>query len=312
AAAGLRVRRRQAVLAGAGARHRHRALRRRRPSTRANAAPLLALVVRRAALLDHVREPRPVLQRCRARARRRRGPAALRTIVLWRARVAAAADGRGHGLRPRLGDRGVAAPRLAAAPRCVSLLGAAARSGAVGAERPQMSRARRSVFETPWFAVVEQAQAAGDPYYMLELPDYVSVIAVTPAREILLVRQHRPVVDRETLELPSGHVEPGEKPEAAARRELLEETGYVADDLELLAELTPDVGRLANRMWCFFAGRVRPADRPHERERGVHVVAIAEHEVLRAAADGTIDHALNLAPLFLAVAHGKLSLRPEP
>ncbi len=175
-----------------------------------------------------------------------------------------------------------------------------------------MSRARRSVFETPWFAVVEQAQAAGDPYYMLELPDYVSVIAVTPAREILLVRQHRPVVDRETLELPSGHVEPGETPEAAARRELLEETGYVADDLELLAELTPDVGRLANRMWCFFAGRVRPADRPHERERGVHVVAIAEHEVLRAAADGTIDHALNLAPLFLAVAHGKLSLRPEP
>lgn len=174
-----------------------------------------------------------------------------------------------------------------------------------------MTDSRRPVFETPWFSVVEQPQAAGDPYYMLRLPDYVSVIAMTPAREILLVRQFRPVVGRETLELPSGHVDSGESPEAAARRELLEETGYVADRLELLGQLTPDVGRLANRMWCYFADRVRPSDQPHEPERGVSLVALGEREALRSAADGTIDHALNLAPLFLALAHRKLSLDLE-
>ncbi len=171
-----------------------------------------------------------------------------------------------------------------------------------------MTDDRRPVFETPWFSVVEQTQAGGDPYFMLELPDYVSVIALTPEREILLVRQHRPVVGRQTLELPSGHVEPGELPEAAARRELLEETGYVAGPMELLGELTPDVGRLANRMWCYFAGQVRPSDGPHEREDGVSVVALGEREALQSAADGTIDHALNLAPLFLALARRKLSL----
>jgi ADP-ribose pyrophosphatase len=171
-----------------------------------------------------------------------------------------------------------------------------------------MKEDRQPLLETRWFTLVAQAHADGDPYYMLDLPDYVSVIAMTPAREILLVRQFRPVVRRETLELPSGHVEPRESPEDAARRELLEETGYVAGEVELLGSLTPDVGRLANKMWCYFAGGVRPSERPHDRERGVSLVVLRERDALLAAADGTIDHALNLAPLFLALASGKLSL----
>lgn len=169
-----------------------------------------------------------------------------------------------------------------------------------------MSADRRALLETKWFTVVAQAQAGGDPYYMLELPDYVSVIAMTPAREILFVRQFRPVVRRETLELPAGHVERRESPEDAARRELLEETGYVARDLELLGSLTPDVGRLANRMWCYFAAGVEPSARAHDREDGVSLVVLRERDALRAAADGTIDHALNLAPLFLALASGRI------
>jgi 8-oxo-dGTP pyrophosphatase MutT (NUDIX family) len=171
-----------------------------------------------------------------------------------------------------------------------------------------MSVESRVVLETKWFNVVAKAQRGDDPYYMLELPDYVCIVAITASREVLLVRQHRQVVDRETLELPSGHVENGEAPEVAAQRELLEETGYVAPRLQLMGTLVPDVGRLANRMWCYFGADVRPSEQPHEREKGVRLVAMPEQEALRCAVDGTIDHALNLAPLFLAVATGKLSL----
>lgn len=174
-----------------------------------------------------------------------------------------------------------------------------------------MSADRQEVFATKFFRVVAAAEGGAEPYYMLELPDYVSVVALTPARELLLVRQYRPVVRRHTLELPAGHVERDEAPEDAARRELLEETGFEAGQLDLLGTLVPDVGRLANRMWCYFASDVRRSDRPHDREAGVSLVVVPERDALARAADGTVDHALNLAPLFLAVASGRLSFTPK-
>jgi ADP-ribose pyrophosphatase len=174
-----------------------------------------------------------------------------------------------------------------------------------------MSTPSRLVLDTKWFRVVAAPQKQGEPYYMLELQDYVTVVAVTGTRDVLFVRQFRPVVERETIELPSGHIEADELPEGAARRELLEETGYLAPHLELLGTLVPDVGRLRNRMWCYFARDVMPSDAAHEREPGVTVMAIPEHEALGRAGDGTIDHALNLAALFLALTKGKLTL-PAP
>lgn len=167
------------------------------------------------------------------------------------------------------------------------------------------------VFETPWFRVIAKDQPAGDPYYLLELPDYVAVVALTSSRELVLVRQFRPVVDRETLELPSGHVDGDERPIDAARRELIEETGFAAPQLELLGTLVPDVGRLGNRMWCYFAADVRPPDAAYEPEPGVSALVVPEQDALRYAVDGRIDHALNIAVLFLAVARGKLSWNPQ-
>ena len=136
----------------------------------------------------------------------------------------------------------------------------------------------------------------------------VTVVALTPDREMVLVRQYRMVVGRDTFELPSGHIDAGETPEVAARRELLEETGMASDRLEFLGVLVPDVGRLANRMWCYFAPDVRRVAAPIESGEGISVVTVPAREAMAMAGDGRIDHALNLSALFLAVSKHKVTL----
>jgi 8-oxo-dGTP pyrophosphatase MutT (NUDIX family) len=64
----------------------------------------------------------------------------------------------------------------------------------------------------------------------------VVMVAVTPANTVLLEKQFRPPLGRDVLELPAGLVDPDESMEAAARRELIEETGWSAKELSFLAE----------------------------------------------------------------------------
>ena len=73
----------------------------------------------------------------------------------------------------------------------------------------------------------------------------VGVLAITPDQQLVCVRQFRPGPDRVVLSLPGGLVDRGESPVEAAARELTEETGYVSDDLEVVASIqaTSSIGR---------------------------------------------------------------------
>ncbi|MBI5100648.1 MAG: NUDIX hydrolase [Nitrospirae bacterium] len=62
----------------------------------------------------------------------------------------------------------------------------------------------------------------------------VVIVPFTGDGSVILIRQFRPAVDAYVIELPAGLVDPGEKPEDAARRELIEETGYRAGDLDFM------------------------------------------------------------------------------
>lgn len=128
----------------------------------------------------------------------------------------------------------------------------------------------RAILDTPWFRLSAKSprpDAPDDLYYVLEPPDYVTVLALTPDRRVVLVRQFRPTVEQMTLEFPSGGVDRGETPEQAARREVLEETGYAVTRLVPLGPLWTDTGRLDNRLWAFFAELAAKPER--EPEPGV-------------------------------------------
>jgi ADP-ribose pyrophosphatase len=166
---------------------------------------------------------------------------------------------------------------------------------------------RKTVFATPWFQVLaEQARGGGEPHYVIQGTDFVVIVAVTPQGQILLVRQFRVAVAAMTLELPAGHVDPGETPEQAARRELLEETGYSANDFEPLATLSPSVARFTNRMWCFLAADVRPtAGAETQREVGVDLI-LYDRDVQGLIEEKEFYSAPSCAALLFAVLRGKL------
>lgn len=165
------------------------------------------------------------------------------------------------------------------------------------------------VFATPWFQVISQKHAAStEPFYAIQSADFVVIVAVDARGRLLLVRQFRPVVNRFTLELPAGHVEPGESPEEAARKELCEETGYEADTLELLAQLSPSSARFTNQMWIYFAANVRPAVAPaHPRETGVDCV-LHDGNVRSLLQNPELFTSGTWASLLAAVAQDKLAL----
>jgi ADP-ribose pyrophosphatase len=138
-----------------------------------------------------------------------------------------------------------------------------------------------------------------DPFYAIDISDYVALVVTTGDNEVVLVRQFRPAVERYTIELPSGLVDAGMTPEQAARQELREETGYLTDDLRALGAIQTDVGRLGNRMWCFWARNARPID-DWQPEPGIDVVRCSRADFSRSIDDRTFDHALHLAAVLLA------------
>ena len=146
-----------------------------------------------------------------------------------------------------------------------------------------------------------------DEFHRFETPNWVAVIALTSNHEAVIVEQYRHGLGRKSRELPAGVIDAGETPEQAARRELLEETGYVADLLLPVFELSPEPHRSTCRAYFFVARNVvfsgQSSPEPSEVLEVRHV-PIAQ--LLAEAEQGKIDHAAHVGALFAADRRGLL------
>ena len=138
--------------------------------------------------------------------------------------------------------------------------------------------------------------------------DYAAILAVTTDGRVPLVRQFRPAVDAEVLELPSGSVEPGEQPDAAVRRELLEETGCEAADLVPLGALLVDSGRLEARQWGFFASDVRVVREGPDTDEQLELLFVPVGELRGLVERGELMVAPHLAIVAAAAARRLIAL----
>ncbi|MEZ4318256.1 MAG: NUDIX hydrolase [Myxococcota bacterium] len=140
----------------------------------------------------------------------------------------------------------------------------------------------------------------------LHMPDWVNILAVTADREVVLVRQPRSGVGVVTLEIPGGCVDPGEAPEAAALRELHEETGYTGP-IEPLGWVWSNPAIQTNRTWMYL---VRPAHdtgvREPDAEEDISVERFPVDALVTLLDTGAIDHALAVVTLERALRRGLL------
>jgi len=165
------------------------------------------------------------------------------------------------------------------------------------------------LYQSPWCAFrvddVELPGGARIEYGVLESGGFAATVPVTGGGEVVLVLQWRQPLEAFTLELPSGGVDAGEKPEQAARRELFEETGYRAEGLEHLVSVHTSTGRSTEVCHLFGCTALRDERGPRpEPTEFIRVVELPLGEALDAIRRGDITDAATVLGLLLGAGGG--------
>jgi 8-oxo-dGTP pyrophosphatase MutT (NUDIX family) len=140
-----------------------------------------------------------------------------------------------------------------------------------------------------------RSKSSGRPhdFFVIELADAVNVVAVTPEREVLLVRQFRAGSERDSLETPGGLLDAGEAPEVAGARELLEETGYAGGPPRVLGTVWSNASLLTSRTTFILIENVRRVAEPHlDAGEEMTLEIVPAERIPGLIRSGAIDHAL--------------------
>lgn len=129
------------------------------------------------------------------------------------------------------------------------------------------------IVDTPWLKLIrEDVRFPGGTvikdFFIVERPTYAAVIPLLPNGDVLLVKQYRHGPKRKILNVPMGVIGKGEKPIQAAKRELQEETGYLAKDIIPIGIFENNPAFLRLTCYLFFARRLekRPAKHIDKKE----------------------------------------------
>lgn len=167
----------------------------------------------------------------------------------------------------------------------------------------------RHVLKDRWFSVraddcVTPSGVAIAPYYVVDVADFVHVVALDLDGRIVLVRQYRHGLGGPSLELPGGNMDAADRddPVAAGLRELREETGYTGGRAEHVIALTPDPARYANRIHLVLARDVVPGPASPDPGETLAVELASREETRRLALTGGIMNAQHVGLLAIALA----------
>lgn len=144
-----------------------------------------------------------------------------------------------------------------------------------------------------------------EEFHVAEHPDWALAIPLREDGHVVMVEQYRYGIDQVTLEFPAGVVQEGEDPGHAAKRELLEETGYAATSLVRLGSLSIEPNRNTNYGHLYFASEVQQANEPQpDATEDLSVRLVQASALLDLLDAGHIVHGMHAAALLLAFQKG--------
>lgn len=135
----------------------------------------------------------------------------------------------------------------------------------------------------------------------MEHPEAAAILAFTDraCTKVLMVRQWRYAIGRETLEIPAGKLDPGESPEDGARRELLEETGYRPTVLVPIFRYHPAIGYSDEAIIIFAAWGLEPGHTGRDEDEISHVEVLSVDDVMEGVYRGDITDGKTVIALCL-------------
>ena len=137
-------------------------------------------------------------------------------------------------------------------------------------------------------------------FFVLEAPDWINVIPVTPEGKVVMIHQYRHGNEEVTLEIPGGMMDLEDpSPAETARRELMEETGYEVDEIIHIGSVAPNPAFLDNELHTFLATNARWKQAPQfDGSEDIAVEEIDLAEIPQLIATGRITHALVVAAFY--------------
>ena len=167
------------------------------------------------------------------------------------------------------------------------------------------------LFKRPWLTVrrdcVELPDGRQNPeFYVLEYPDWVNVIAITEDGQFVMERQYRHGLGKTCFEIPAGVMENGETPLEAAKRELMEETGYGEGEWTNIMNVSGNTSTTNNISHCFVAKGVKKISGQHlDSTEDLEIVLLSRDQVKDLMVNDQIRQSLMAAPLWRFFAEEK-------
>lgn len=136
-------------------------------------------------------------------------------------------------------------------------------------------------------------------FFIIEPNDWANIVAITSNEEVILVKQYRYGTEKFTLEIPGGMIDKGETPEIAAKRELLEETGYLAKNLQLIGVADPNPAIQSNKCYMFLATELEFTGSTYlDNTEEVDIITVALNKIPDMIEKGEIAHSLVITAFY--------------